>query len=237
MSLSSIKKGMQKWNIIHLRTVPSTHQYAKHENCQEYHVIWTTDQTQGLGRKKQDWESPPGHLAVTVILPLKPFILQKTAFSLHVGQVLLQTLQTHFYADFKIKWPNDIFLNNKKCAGLLCDADHGKGLLYVSFGLNLNNTIDSLSPNLQNTAQSLRTPGQSQHTPLPILKTFLNLISQHSQQICRNNYLYLNQPIIVRDQSDLYQGSFLDIGPQGELLIKENTGAIRPLYTGTLRKA
>jgi BirA family biotin operon repressor/biotin-[acetyl-CoA-carboxylase] ligase len=117
-------------NLIFLPEVDSTNSYAiellKNVNLPEGTVIHTANQTSGRGQRGNVWNTLPGHnLTLSVIL--KPGFLElKDQFRLYqisalaCYDVMTEILdQSQF--DIKIKWPNDILVNEKKIAGILIE--------------------------------------------------------------------------------------------------------------------
>jgi len=139
-----------KANIISLPETGSTNTYAigllsKHrpdEGC----VIITDHQTQGKGTDTNTWESEKGkNLTFSLIFypdfkADQQFILNK-AISLGICDFLQAELPQN---KIKIKWPNDIYIGNKKICGILIqNSVIGNNLDYVvvGIGLNVNQTI------------------------------------------------------------------------------------------------
>lgn len=112
-------------------------------------VVVSESQTQGRGRLRREWLSPPGSgiymsIILTTPLPIReaPQVTQVAALSLVASIRDLYGLAT------TIKWPNDILLRHKKVAGILTemqsDQDHVKFLI-VGIGINVNHTARDLS--------------------------------------------------------------------------------------------
>lgn len=109
-------------------------------------------QTNGRGQKGNKWESEEGkNLTFSIltkcefILPVKQFIISKL-ISLTITDYLLS------YGVFaKIKWPNDIYVENKKICGILIENHLDGDILTASIigvGLNMNQqTFLSDAPN------------------------------------------------------------------------------------------
>jgi BirA family biotin operon repressor/biotin-[acetyl-CoA-carboxylase] ligase len=112
-------------------------------------VIFTENQTHGRGQQGTSWVSEPGqNLTFSIILRLSDLSLDKQflfnkALSIH----LLGFFRTYFsnpaYA-FHIKWPNDVYLNGKKIAGILVENSLSGTHITASvlgIGLNVNQQV------------------------------------------------------------------------------------------------
>ncbi|MBS6062526.1 biotin--[acetyl-CoA-carboxylase] ligase [Criibacterium bergeronii] len=129
--------------IIVLDKVNSTNDYAKTiaKTSTEGTVIVSKIQTSGKGRRGREFISSEGGLYFTIILKPDveitkiPFLTQVTACS------VFKTLET-LGVKTKIKWPNDIILNDKKLCGILCEMSMEIGMLdycVVGIGINVEN--------------------------------------------------------------------------------------------------
>ena len=110
-------------------------------------LVYAEEQTAGKGRKDRIWFSPAGAgLYFTVLIrPTQP--LARWPLLTHVASVALaETLQNLWEhkvvarpLEVDIKWPNDILLSGKKCAGILLETtSHGKNLAAaVGVGINV----------------------------------------------------------------------------------------------------
>ncbi len=139
-------------NTIFLPEVDSTNSYAmqllKNVNLAEGTTVFTTNQTQGRGQRGNTWESEPGlNLAVTYILkpgflPLKKIFYLYLFSALAVYDVMSELLNNSQY-DIKIKWPNDILINDQKIAGILNENIIKDGIVQyclIGVGININQT-------------------------------------------------------------------------------------------------
>ena len=152
---------------LYLTTCHSTNDLAKTLNsrglCKNGMVIFTENQTHGRGQQGTSWLSEPGqNLTFSIILRLahlslsSQFLFNK-ALSIH----LLGFFRTYFSDPtlaFHIKWPNDVYLNGKKIAGMLVENSLSGSHITASvlgIGLNVNQqvfdfpTASSLSVALQ----------------------------------------------------------------------------------------
>lgn len=125
-------------------------------NQPEGTIVITHAQTSGRGQRGNGWEAEPG-MNLTFSLLLKPhFMLAKQQFDLTMAVSLgvFDFLSERIPTRVKIKWPNDLLVNEKKIAGILIE----NGLVgeqiqqsIVGIGLNINQSVFSIA-----TATSLK---------------------------------------------------------------------------------
>jgi len=137
--------------IIHLTKVDSTNNYLKNKllenKSNEGLLVFADKQVSGRGQRGNGWESKPGQNLLLSFINYpsfmkanKQFILSKT-ISLAIADFISQ------YTDnVKIKWPNDIYVDNQKIAGVLIENTlKGSEISssIIGIGINVNQKIFS----------------------------------------------------------------------------------------------
>lgn len=136
--------------VLHYKQTASTNDLAKqliqHHSVPNGTVVVTTYQTQGRGQQNKDWESEAGkNLLCTFIINERDLYFQHQIFfnmavSCAVRKCIAQLLPSHIV---QIKWPNDLYVNKKKIAGILIEnivvGETWKNAL-VGIGINVNQT-------------------------------------------------------------------------------------------------
>ncbi len=131
-------------NIINLEEVNSTNLYAK-ENLdvlEDKTVIITNRQTAGRGRFDRKWiDLGEGNLFMTIVLKPSDVFKEVYANLTQYLSVSLAKVLEEYGLSPKIKWPNDVMVNNAKIAGILSETvmqgSNFKGLV-LGIGVNLN---------------------------------------------------------------------------------------------------
>jgi len=136
-----------KTNHVHyLPSCHSTNEVAKdllQTNAQEGTVVITDDQFAGKGQEGSIWTSLPGQ-NLTFSLILRPVFFkpnEQFLITVAVSLGLKDVLEDFIQGEVKIKWPNDIYFNNKKIAGLLIEnvlRGNCFDSCVVGIGLNVN---------------------------------------------------------------------------------------------------
>ncbi|VAW75253.1 Biotin--protein ligase [hydrothermal vent metagenome] len=127
-----------------LREVDSTNEYLKRvgapEDSQRINVCLAEWQHTGRGRRGRRWVSPYGsNLYLSLACVLDESILQSGGLSLAVAIAVHRTLRGLGIDGLRLKWPNDIFINGRKLAGILLDlSGEGGGNYQVIVGVGIN---------------------------------------------------------------------------------------------------
>ena len=138
-------------NYIELEIVDSTNNYAQ-ELLRKSHptegtLIFAGYQNGGIGQSGNSWvsEKNSNHLLSIILYPhfVHPeqlFLLVQT-FSLGVADFLQQYLD---HKNVRIKWPNDILIDNSKICGILINNNFEQNKIkssIIGIGLNINQTV------------------------------------------------------------------------------------------------
>lgn len=127
--------------IVRLRTVPSTmdalHDLAE-AGAPAGTAVVADEQTAGRGSRGRTWTSPPGGLWLSVLS--RPASPELELLSLRAGLAVAELLGELGAGDrIRIKWPNDLMLDDRKAGGILCEARwQGTSPAWVVIGLGLN---------------------------------------------------------------------------------------------------
>ncbi len=237
---------MKPFTINEIIEVDSTNNYLKTllntNQLPEGYVIVADFQNSGKGLGANTWESEPGK-NLTFSLLLRPdtlkaeemFLLSK-AVSLGIIDALNEIRNC-----FTIKWPNDIYYQNKKVGGILIENQiQGDYIKYsmIGIGININQDVfTSEAPNPISIKQILCQPLNRKE----ILKNMLNQISiwydmLSDEYFDKINEQYFNHLFRNTDYHDfkagdeLFHAKIKEVANDGQLILKTPAGEIRKFY-------
>ncbi len=135
---------VQDINIFRFTEAPSTNDLARERQYVHGDLLMADVQTEGRGQRGNTWMSAPGE-NLTFSLVVEPgflparnqFLLSECAALATVDALALLGV------DAQVKWPNDIYVDGKKIAGILIENDIlGDNLCrsVIGVGLNVNQT-------------------------------------------------------------------------------------------------
>ena len=140
--------------IYHYKRIPSTQQLAisfaetniSNENGT---VILADEQYDGKGRGNKKWISPKGGLWMSLIIKPKIELNKINILSLISAISVCEIINEISNLESRIKWPNDIVIDNKKIAGIIIDSStNGSNIDYIVIGIGINIVVDILKINL-----------------------------------------------------------------------------------------
>ncbi|MGQ1890003.1 biotin--[acetyl-CoA-carboxylase] ligase [Thermophagus sp. OGC60D27] len=228
--------------IIQLNSIPSTSTHLKEllkqQTLTECSVVITNNQTAGRGQPGNSWESAPGkNLSFSIVLypdmvaPAHQFIISKTisvALAVALGKLI---------SPIEIKWPNDIYYNNKKLGGILIENSLNGNLIsqsVVGIGININQI--NFSSTIPNPTSMKLISGKSWDLKNVFLQLYQSIL-EHYENLKEENtndieekylsFLYRKTGFFkYRDKTGEFLASINKIGPAGHLYLTRSNGAI-----------
>jgi BirA family biotin operon repressor/biotin-[acetyl-CoA-carboxylase] ligase len=121
------------------------------------HVVVADAQDAGRGSHGRTWASPPGtdlYLSIVARVPLEPARIPP--LTLAVGLGVARAIDELAFTRASIKWPNDVWIGDSKCAGILVETSSTGaqgGAVIIGIGVNVNRRV--FPPELEGIATSL----------------------------------------------------------------------------------
>jgi BirA family transcriptional regulator, biotin operon repressor / biotin---[acetyl-CoA-carboxylase] ligase len=121
-------------------------------------VVTAAEQTAGRGRQGRTWTAPPGK-ALLYSAVLRPLDERHLLLPLAVPLAVCEAAeQLNPGVECQVKWPNDVWIDERKLAGVLIEAKPQDGWAVIGIGLNLSIAPNEFPPDLRETAISLFDP-------------------------------------------------------------------------------
>ncbi|MFA9478378.1 biotin--[acetyl-CoA-carboxylase] ligase [Phycisphaerales bacterium AB-hyl4] len=226
---------------IHHDTLDSTSDEARRMlSCHPGEVLLITagQQTRGRGRRGRTWHSPRGGVWLSLAWPTKREPTHYTAAPLIAALATWHTLmgcigdhEAKREAQLRIKWPNDLLLDGRKLAGILCEQAMEHSALIVGVGVNANFAASDLPTNVRQPTTTLR-DALGHAVDLP---AFTNRLAQaleaaladlerdgftdDTRLAIEQRLTMLGQCIALRAADRVVQGNVQGLAPDGGLLL------------------
>ena len=118
-------------------------------------VVTADEQTAGRGRRGNPWFAPPGSCLLYSAL-VRPFAADEAPLlPLAVPLAVCEAAEAVAPVRCQVKWPNDVWIDERKVSGVLVEARPDEGWAIVGVGLNVAIADDELPAELRETAVSL----------------------------------------------------------------------------------
>ena len=186
--------------IIILETVSSTNDYMLDKIkagviTDEGTVVVTNEQLEGKGLDKNKWESESGKNLTFSVLLKPDFLKADQQFQLTkiISLAVFDFVRNYLPNErIKVKWPNDIYVGNKKIAGILINNTiKGKEIMYTVVGIGININQRNFSDEVLNATSLWHYLNCDLKTEY-CLKNVLSHIERRYQQLRNNKTTQIN---------------------------------------------
>jgi BirA family biotin operon repressor/biotin-[acetyl-CoA-carboxylase] ligase len=195
--------------------IDSTNSFLKRENkLENYDLAIAKNQSEGRGRRGNTWVSKEGAALFSFVLKEDSNIIMEEyrKLPLVVGVAVLRALKKFENLDYKFKWTNDIYVNDKKISGILVEKINENFI--IGIGINVNNEDFG---DLSSSASSMRIEsGREFHIEevvFAVVEEFKNCFKEFVDgewklmlnEINKANYL-LDKPVTVKIIDKIIRG-------------------------------
>lgn len=119
-------------------------------------LVTADEQTAGRGRQGRGWVAPPGR-ALLVSLIVRDLEEDAALLPLAAAVVVCEACEAAAGVECLVKWPNDVWIDRRKVAGILIEGRPQEGWAIVGIGLNAAIAADDFPPDLRDRATSVGT--------------------------------------------------------------------------------
>lgn len=227
-------------SLVHCEETDSTNNQVKNfDSGKEMTVLTTQYQKAGRGQRGNSWESEKSQNLLFSILIHPNYVTASHQFCLSqaISLAIAQTL-AEYTPGISIKWPNDIYWNNRKICGILIENDlMGKFIqnCIIGIGLNVNQQkFLSDAPNPISLYQILGHETPCEEVLAKILTRFHQMLNQikegNTADIIQayHNHLYRRTGLHpYKDEKGTFMAHIIGVEPQGFLVLCDEQGTER----------
>lgn len=253
-----------KRNIIHLKEIDSTNRFLKERNegqdykrltpeevmasPEENMTIAVADfQTAGKGQGTHVWESEAGKNLLFSIEVHPAWVPVSRQFLLsEIGALAIKEALDSYADCFSLKWPNDVYWNDKKISGTLIETSidsHGIKRCIFGVGINVNQLhFFSDAPNPVSLAQIVGHEVDREellHKVLDVFEHYYGLLRQADYMDVSGIYhlaLYRRKGFHWYEDADgKFEGAFVEVEDDGYLILHDKKGVIRSYAFGEVK--
>ena len=219
-------------------TMDAAKQLAR-KGCPDFTTVIAGRQTSGRGRLNRQWFSDEGGLYFTVVLrpDLPPVLSFRVSFL--ASLTLARTLNEMFGVDVRVKWPNDLLVDERKICGMLSELDAEAdqvAFINVGIGINVNNDPSGIEP----AATSLKAVLGRKVSIKDIVARYLDAFEQRMLttpydrviEEWKGYTVTLNREVRVVTTRDVFSGRAVDVDDNGALVLKCADGSLQKILYG-----
>ncbi len=232
--------------VVYYPSVTSTNEVAKQQAQQgaaEGTVIIADEQTGGRGRLKRAWLTPRGNIALSIIL--YPSLSCLSSLIMLTSLAVVHSIEAVTGLKSRIKWPNDVLINDKKVCGILIESDvQGNTVNYTIIGIGTNVNLRLADfPEIQPIATSLsHEMGREvsrlsviRHLFIEVERLYLALSAGESiYEEWRDRLVTLGKKVRVTAGETIYEGVAESAARDGSLLLRGPDGSLTRIVAGDI---
>lgn len=223
-------------NFLILNSVDSTNKYAmgfiREGLAVHGNAIFSYEQTHGKGRMGKVWKAEKGkNIMLSIILsPQILTIYQQFNLSVAVSLACIDVFKKYAGDETKIKWPNDIFWNDRKAGGILIEnviKENTWQWAVVGIGLNINQTnfdVESVFKPVslkQISGKEYDVVELAKELHQNVLTRFSALEKNSFEQMLEeyNQYLFgLDKKVKLKKNNAVFETTIKGVSEQGQLI-------------------
>jgi len=220
------------------------------EGAPEGAMVVADAQTKGRGRLGRVWHSPPReNLYLSIVLRPAVDTAKVPPLTLAVGVALAETVAS-LGVDCELKWPNDVLVDGKKVAGILCEMSGASGKIsHVIVGIGVNLNTEQFPEALTLIATSLR---RAKHGELVDRDAFVDTLSLrldewYARFIAKGPTPIVDawlthanltgRDLVIRNGTEELRGRAEGLDQDGTLLLRTRDGTLHRVVAGEIANA
>ncbi len=217
---------------VYFEEIDSTNSYLKreYEHLDDMTLVSAGHQFAGKGRLGRKWEDDSSSLVFSILLKENLNEDRISLLPLLCGVSLLTTLEDYSIPSL-IKWPNDVIIEGKKCAGILLEAVYEDEIKALIIGIGINVNTKEFPKELKSKAISLFQYSKKEYDKEEVLHRFIHHFEKFylDYQKKKDTFLSILKECSYLDQKEItlnYYGEnkhvkALGILDDGSLQVKE----------------
>ena len=203
------------------------------------YLVIAESQSGGKGRMGRSFFSPE-HSGVYITYVLRPQMLAEKAVMITsmAAVAVARAIETLADVDVKIKWVNDLYINDRKVCGILCEASmdfETGGLEYAVLGIGINVTKMEFPPELASIATSIENECGHPMSRSRLIAEISNQLEALYGQLetgafmaeSRSRSNVIGRDVTVIRGDERYEAHAIDIDDAGRLVIRTASGVSR----------
>ena len=236
--------------MLRLKEIDSTNRFLKQLDSydEDALTIAVADyQTAGKGQGSHTWEGEAGKNLLFSIMVCPHWVPVRQQFLLSEAGALAIKDALDTYADgFTLKWPNDVYWNDKKISGTLIETSvDSKGIKRCIFGIGLNINQEVFVSDAPNPVSLCQIVGHEVDRE-EVLDKIIEAFKKYYGLLRRADYMDVSGIYHLslyrrkgfhwyEDKDGKFEGAFVEVEDDGHLILHDKQGVIRSYAFGEIK--
>lgn len=211
--------------------------------------ILSDEQTKGRGRFNRHWSSSKGQgLWMSVVLRPNVAFSMISKFNLFIALGIRDAIQHFSQDEVKVKWPNDIYIDNGKVCGFLTEMvanNDGIEAIICGIGINLTQQLENFDESIRHRATSVQLHDKNKLDRYQFLERLLQEIEKRYNQFLtlpfseiREEYIAAsniwNRTLLFTENDKQFKGQAIDLDYDGYLIVRDEAGESHRLISADI---
>lgn len=233
--------------IVHLESVDSTNNYAanvfKEGRVEHGTVILADIQTNGRGQRGNTWQSGAFE-NITMSIAFDPDLCKiNNLVSLnHITSIALFHMISSYCTNVKIKWPNDILVNENKIAGILIESQFSGNKMHSVIGIGVNvNQLEFDNNKTTSINKELNKRINIKSLVFEFISFFNQTLKEYQQKGENSIHAYFDKQLWLKNQetkfvkeNDIFKGTIKYTDMNGQVVI-DTGGTLSTFKNGEIK--
>ena len=240
LNIQEIQKNLKyKHNIEIFDSIDSTNKYLKSKiNEKNYGtIVISNEQTNGYGKNDRQFISNKDTgIYMSILINPNCLIEESLKITILTSVAVLSAIKSICNLDVKLKWVNDIILNDLKVGGILCESQINLNTniidnMIVGIGINVKNF--EFPPSLKNIATSIENNTNIKISRNELISEIINFFdlyfidNKNYLDLYKENSYVLGKDITVIQNDRQFFAKAIDIEDNGTLIVQEQEKIIK----------
>jgi len=240
LNIQEIQKNLKyKHNIEIFDSIDSTNKYLKSKiNEKNYGtIVISNEQTNGYGKNDRQFISNKDTgIYMSILINPNCLIEESLKITILTSVAVLSAIKSVYNLDVKLKWVNDIILNDLKVGGILCESQINLNNniidnMIVGIGINVKNF--EFPPSLKNIATSIENNTNIKISRNELISEIINFFdlyfidNKNYLNLYKENSYVLGKDITVIQNDRQFFAKAIDIEDNGALIVQEQEKIIK----------
>lgn len=240
LNIQEIQKNLKyKHNIEIFDSIDSTNKYLKSKiNEKNYGtIVISNEQTNGYGKSNREFLSNKDiGIYMSILINPNCLIEESLKITILTSVAVLSAIKSVYNLDVKLKWVNDIILNDLKVGGILCESQINLNNniidnMIVGIGINVKNF--EFPPSLKNIATSIENNTNIKISRNELISEIINFFdlyfidNKNYLDLYKENSYVLGKDITVIQNDRQFFAKAIDIEDNGALIVQEQEKIIK----------
>ena len=240
LNIQEIQKNLKyKHNIEIFDSIDSTNKYLKSKiNEKNYGtIVISNEQTNGYGKNDRQFISNKDTgIYMSILINPNCLIEESLKITILTSVAVLSAIKSVYNLDVKLKWVNDIILNDLKVGGILCESQinlNNNIIDNMIVGIGINVKEFDFPPSLKNIATSIENNTNIKISRNELISEIINffdlyfIYNKNYLNLYKENSYVLGKDITVIQNDRQFFAKAIDIEDNGTLIVQEQEKIIK----------